>query len=634
MNPASRKYLVYGVAVVSALIQSCATSRSEDGVEPPVHAPTRAVEKLKDPAAEAEYRNLQALFQKKQYDEVIKRATEFERLHRESSQVPYMQNLRGLAYLAQKRPLMAVVQFQRAVDGTTTESMRPYLLFNLASALFDAAQYDDSLEVLKEVKVGALSQDIQAKYYLLQAKNELERGRFVDSARSTLQASTILGAQNGTKIQLVELLDRALTGIQKQSDLLVVASGLENSPLYPRLQTKIQPGLALDSPAASPDGDSRTIGVLLPLSGKFSVFGTRALRSITMALKTYEKHGVQYRLAIEDTGETVEQALKGLTKLVNDRRVAVVLGPLMSKGVDQVTERAEQLGVPMITLTQQPGIKSDYILSAGLTPRLQSRELVRNAIQRLGLKRFAIVYPKDRFGEQYLQSYWDAVEEFGGVITGAESYNPGETDFRTPIKKLVGTFYIDSRQAELDELSKARTKDNITKKNRRTAKYFDLTPIVDFDAVLVPDETKIVSLVLPTFAYQDVDNVQFLGISTWNSPELITRSQNFAENAVFVDALSMQSSSNNQKKFIERYFKDANEAPTSIEAMAYDAALAADFALKDLPAGTIRRTEALQALKRVRELPGVTGKLSYQDGELMRNLTLLQVKNGQIIEHQ
>ncbi|RYZ65686.1 MAG: hypothetical protein EOP09_13875, partial [Proteobacteria bacterium] len=242
MNPSPRKLLVYSVVAFSLLVQSCATSRSEDGVEPPQHAPTRAVEKLKDPAAEAEYRNLQTLYQRKQFDEVIKRATEFERTHRDHSQIPYMQNLRGLSYLAQKRPLMAIVQFQRAVDGTTTESMRPYLLFNLASALFDASQFDDSLEVLKEVKVGVLSQEIQAKYYLLQAKNELERGRFVDSARSTLQASSIMGPQNGTKIQ---------------------------------------PGLLLDSPAASPYGDSRTIGVLLPLSGKFSVFGTRALRSIT-----------------------------------------------------------------------------------------------------------------------------------------------------------------------------------------------------------------------------------------------------------------------------------------------------------------------------------------------------------------
>ncbi|RYZ68272.1 MAG: hypothetical protein EOP09_09720, partial [Proteobacteria bacterium] len=162
--------------------------------------------------------------------------------------------------------------------------------------------------------------------------------------------------------------------------------------------------------------------------------------------------------------------------------------------------------------------------------------------------------------------------------------------------------------------------------------YYDLTPQVDFDAVLIPDETKIVSLVLPTFSYQDVDNVRFLGISTWNSPELVSRTQGTAENAVFVDALSLQSSAPAQKKFIERYFKEANEAPTSIEAMAFDAAVAVDGALKEVAAGQVSRSDVLAGLKRTRELPGVTGRMTYQEGELQRKLTLLQVKNNQIVE--
>jgi branched-chain amino acid transport system substrate-binding protein len=302
--------------------------------------------------------------------------------------------------------------------------------------------------------------------------------------------------------------------------------------------------------------------------------------------------------------------------------------------VDQVASRAQTLGVPLVTLTQQPGIRGSFIFSAGLTPRLQSRELARYAIEKLGMKRFAILYPKDRFGEQYWQAYWDAVEEFGGKITAIESYSPGETDYRMVVKKLVGTYYTDARQRELDAMTRARNELKITKKNRKTAKYFDLPPVVDFDAVFIPDEPKAVGMILPTFAYQDVDQMKFLGVSTWNSPELMDRAQGSAEQALFVDALFIDSENAAMKKFIERFQKESGEAPTSIEAMAYDAGLVVDTVLKDLPAGEIPRSDVVQKLYGIHDLSGVTGKISYRENEFVRNLTLLQIKSGKIEEYR
>ena len=581
---------------------------------------------------DAEYRAIQALYGKKSYDEVIRRVTEYERQHHDQPQLPYFRNLKGLSYLAQKRPLLAVAQFQKALDERPAANVRPFLAFNLASALSEAGQADDSLETLRDINPAELSTDNQSKYYLLLAKNELEKQRYIESARATLAASTLLGPTSGTRASVVDLLDRALIGVTKQSDLAQVIRGNETSPLAGRLQARIQPGLDLGSPPATTVGKSRAIGVLLPMSGKFASYGTRALRAITMALKTYERSGVNYTLSVEDTGETVEQALRGLNRLANERGVSVIIGPLMSKGVDQVAARAQTLGVPLVTITQQPGAKASFVFSAGLTPRLQSRELARYAIQKMGMKRFAILYPKDKFGEQYWQSYWDAVEEFGGKVTAVESYNPGETDYRMPVRKLVGTYYTDARQREVDALAKQRVELKITKKNRKTAKYFDLPPVVDFDAVFIPDEPRAAGMILPTFAYQDVDQMKFLGVSTWNSPELLERAGGSADSAVFVDALFLDADNARVKQFVERYRKESGESPTGIEAMAYDAGLIVDNALKELPAGEVARTEIQERLNETKDLQGVTGKISTRDNEFIRNLTLLTVKSGKIEE--
>jgi ABC-type branched-subunit amino acid transport system substrate-binding protein len=637
----SRIFSLILSSLTSALVLSLASCSSapkkfESGkIYTPTAMATPQVASLSEDkilAKDAAYREMQDLYKRAQYEAVIGKASDYEKKNRNSPHLSYVRNMKGLAYLATRRPLLAIAQFQRALDYNVNHYIKPYLQYNLAAALGDADQTDDSIETLKEIQPTGLNTETRAKFYSLMAKNQLSKNQWQDSARSTLQASLILGPSLGQKPALVEQLDRAITQITKQEELNGILVGLEASPLADRVKAKLQPGLALDAPALTSTGDSRSIGVLLPLSGKFAQYGERALKAISMALKVYGDSPRDYTLQIEDAGETVEQSLRALNRLANQKHVSVVIGPLLSKGIDQITSRAEVLGMPLITLTQQPGVKGEYAFSAGLTPKLQSNEIAKYAIEKLGLKKFAIIYPKDRFGEQYSQSYWDAVESLGGEIVGIESYAPGETDFRQVIDRLAGTYYTEARQRELDDLAKQRDALKITKKTRKTVQYFDLKPLAQFDAVFIPDEPKVVSLILPTFAYRDLDNVKFLGVSTWNSPELIQRAANFVEKSAFVDGLFFDSSSPASQKFIAEYMKDTNEAPTTIEAMAYDAGLVVDQTLQKFSPGTVDRSTVRNQLRNVSGLMGATGRISYRDGELARTLTLLTVEGGKITE--
>ncbi len=579
-----------------------------------------------------EYQAVQSAFQRGKYDETVERATALEKKTRSLLSLAYVRNLKGLAYLATRRPLPAIVQFQRALDYQPPETIKPYLQYNLAAALTDADQVDDALETLKEIRPENLNLETRAKFHAVRAKNLIAKASWVAAARETLEAAKDAGPTAGTKSTYVELLDRSMSPITKQEEILAVLAGLEDSPIADRVKQRVAPGLNLEAPPVTTTGEARSIGVLLPLSGRFADFGSRVLNAVTLAFRMYDPNGVDFKLEVEDTGDSVEQTIRALNRLANERQVAAVIGPLLSKGIDQVTSRAETLGMPMVTLTQQPGTPGDYIISAGLTPKMQAHAIARTAIEKLGLKRFAIIAPRDKFGEQYSQSYWDAVEALGGKIVGMESYSSGETDFRQVVDKLVGTYYKEARQREVDALEKIRTEMKITRKTRKTAQYFDLPPIIEFDAVFIPDEPKIVGQILPTFAYRDVDKVKFLGISTWNSPELVKRAAGFAEGSVFVDGLFADSDWVPAQKFITRFMRDTGVAPTTIEAMAYDASLAVESALRDLPPGSLSRSEVRNRLRTVSELPGATGKITYRDGEYMRNLTLLTVKGGKITE--
>ncbi len=66
-----------------------------------------------------------------------------------------------------------------------------------------------------------------------------------------------------------------------------------------------------------------------------------------------------------------------MTKLVNQHHAAVVIGPLLSKGITQITQKAQEMGVPLVNLARNPGFQGDYIFQGGVTLQLQSQEVAR-----------------------------------------------------------------------------------------------------------------------------------------------------------------------------------------------------------------------------------------------------------------
>ena len=377
--------------------------------------------------------------------------------------------------------------------------------------------------------------------------------------------------------------------------------------------------------ATLPVVNNRTIGVLLPLTGKFEKFGKKCLQGIQLAFDP------SFNLVVQDSGEDPDQAIRGLEQLVKIQKVSAVIGPMLNKGSDQITQHAQKLGIPLLSLVRRAGSVQDFVFQAGLTQNQQTQELARYVLQNLKMLRFAILYPNDKMGKEMANSFWNAVESFGGEIVGFETYEPEETDFRVPVDKLAGLFYLDARQTELDALAQERLLNTITKKTRKTEQFFNLKPIVDFDAVFIPDEPKVAGQMIPTFAYRDIETIKFLGTASWNTPEFLSRLQTHGKQTLFVDAFRNDSESPAVQAFIKRYQDTYQQEPTSFEALAFDAG---QILRQALTSGSTPTTaaEVRDRLKGTRNFPGVTGQISYKDGEFFRNLSILTLKDDKISE--
>ncbi len=163
------------------------------------------------------------------------------------------------------------------------------------------------------------------------------------------------------------------------------------------------------------------IGCLLPLSGKYGGFGQRALSGIELALKDFqEKYNKKLVILIKDTGGDKKRAAESAKELC-DKRVSSIIGPMVTAvSAGKIAEKNE---TPMIAMTQKKLnlLEEKYLFSNFITPELQTKALVSYAFADLNVKKFAILYPEDRYGKKYMNLFWDMVDEVWGEIRAIES---------------------------------------------------------------------------------------------------------------------------------------------------------------------------------------------------------------------
>lgn len=634
---------------------------------------SRSRAKKNTPAATAqektEFEDIQTLYRSQNYEQALRKLNAFEARYSSSRYLSDLHNIHGLIYLVQKKPALSAVQFKKAIDKNPNPGQIHYLIYNLSTAQFESKQFADAAKSLDQIQVESLDEATRVKYYYLKSRIQYQQGLPFESLRSIFEAGKYLPATtSGQSETRMMLQNQAEVAVHELRDISVLENILKEYPdhqlgdvvyyqagrlakdanqnglaetnfrilttKYPASAYLAQATEALRSIQGQMKVESQVIGVLLPLTGKYAKFGYQALYGVQMAVNLFnqEDPDTNITLAIGDSGETVEQGEAALAKLFYDDHVVAVIGPLLSKGVDLISKRATEIGVPLISLAQQPGIRDDYIFQMGLTAKYQAEEIARYAVEKAGMKNFAVVYPSNPVGTDTAFHFWNAVEAKGGKITAFESYASKETDFRTPIDKALGLFYPDARGQELAELAILRKKENITKRTRMTEKYFGLKPIVDFDAVFIVDEAKTATQIIPTFAYRDVDTMKFLGISTWNTTSLYERAPEQAENCFFVDSFFAGSTDPRFKEFMTKFQKIYGYTPGSSEAIAYDAAKVLFSSMQ--ASGSSSRSDLKEQLMKTQGYAGVTGVINYAQGFFTRALKVLTVKGKQIVEVQ
>jgi hypothetical protein len=258
--------------------------------------------------------------------------------------------------------------------------------------------------------------------------------------------------------------------------------------------------------------------------------------------------------------------------------------------------------------------------------------------------------------------FWDEILSLGGNIAGVESYDPELTDFADPIKKLVGLYYdvpkslktsfafdiedADKTDPLADDFPDIYTSISEPIKDLSQV-YFHVdrkpvgpldtddekgrgprempVPIVDFDALFIPDASKKAALIIPHLAYYDIEDIYLLGTNLWHSENLPAMSRSFIQDAIMTDGFFAAGKKPHVVWFSNAFEKTFGEKPGFIEAVAYDSA---SMLFQTLLRPDIRfKSHLKDALLNLVDFQGVTGFTSFNyKGDVIKRLYVLRVR--------
>ena len=366
------------------------------------------------------------------------------------------------------------------------------------------------------------------------------------------------------------------------------------------------------------------IGCILPLTGPFSLYGQEVLNGLELGFDIFqenEENLSSMELVIRDSKGDPEIAIEAIKELAEKEKALVTIGPLISKVAEGVVEKAQEFGMPIIALSQSEAItkKGEMVFQNCLNPEDQLRSLINRVMGEMGLKRFAILYPANSYGKYFMNKLWDKVESKGGTITAAESYDPKSTDFATEIKKMVGLFYP---RPELDmEVSESLER-----------KMEEPEPIVDFDAVFIPDNYERAGFIASQLAFHDVLGITLLGTNLWNSPKLIDIAGKYVDGAIFPSGFFFGSGYRGVGTFINRYRASFGQEPQLLAAIGYDTIRMVKEIIRDKGEHIKTRESFRFSLAANKSFNGVTGPMMFDnERRAKRDPLLLTIRRGHFL---
>ncbi len=340
------------------------------------------------------------------------------------------------------------------------------------------------------------------------------------------------------------------------------------------------------------------IGVMQPLTGDAASYGEAELRGIQVAVDEINGaggiKGRQIELVVGDSKCDPQAGGTEAQKLVNVDQVKVIVGGACSGE----TLAAAKITEPAKVLLMSPSASSPDVTNAGdfvfrtyPSDALAGKVAAGYAYTKLGARKAALLTEQTDYAQGLRRVYKEAFTGLGGQVVADETYNTGDTDFRTQILKLQA----------------ARP-----------------------DVVYVVPQTPTPGITI----FRQLRQYRVSG--TYTTAEVLLDRQIVKDNAAaFEGVIGVELAVDYENNPVAKAFKDAHQAkfnaePGSFSANAYDAM---KLVAKAIEASGLDTEKIRDWLYNTKDWPGAGGTISFdENGDPILGENVRQIKAGQVTD--
>ena len=321
----------------------------------------------------------------------------------------------------------------------------------------------------------------------------------------------------------------------------------------------------------------------------------------------------RWEFVFRDTKLDPDTTRQGFRELVEDEHVMAIIGPLARRTSEAAAVEAEELKVPMISLSVTTSIADlgDYVFRNNISWEQEVEALLDYATEYLQARRFVVLYPDSREGREKLQAFWKQAKAVGAQIQNIQRYENSQKSFVDEFESFTGI-----RRYRTDE------EDALIEKQKDRG-----MPEQNFDAIflIAGDQTQDLEIIFPYLEVYGLEDALILGDSGWNNPLLLfAPKRETIRHAVFTDSFFPRSETQEVQHFVaehERFFYryQGYVGPTAYTAYAYDTA---KLLLQLLTRPGNQDPDTLRgALLNQPPTQGVTGRFEFQpNGEVWHQM--------------
>lgn len=336
------------------------------------------------------------------------------------------------------------------------------------------------------------------------------------------------------------------------------------------------------------------IGGIGPVTGEAATFGISTKNGMTMAVEEWNaKGGVlgkRIRLVFEDDKGDPAEGATVYTKLIQQDRVAAIVGTVMSKVTLAGAPIAQAAKVPMITPTstnEKVTLVGDYIYRACFIDPFQGTVGAKFSYDNLKAKTAAVIFDMGNdYAKGLAENFKATFEKLGGKVVSYEGHPSGATDFKAQLTKIIGA-----------------------------------KP----EVVYVPDYYNDVGLIAKQ-ARELGYKGPMVGGDGWDSPELVKIGGTAVENGFFTNHYAPEDSRPIVQDFVKKYTQKYKGTPDALACLAYDAMYIMLDAIKR--AGKTDGVAIKEALAKT-DLGVVSGQVKFDSNRNpIKSAVIIEIKDG------